>query len=285
MIKIIINADDLGMNPTVNDCIEDALQNDYISSATIMANSDYMNDVIRITKTFAEKKSFGAHLNITEGKSMTNSRILKEAGMIDSEGFFVKSKNFKSRLTDDKIIDEVEKEWDAQLYYLLSLGIPISHIDGHHHCHTWDGYSKPLTSIMKRYKINKVRNIIFTPFKSLKEKLIQGIARATFDLNLIYFSEKVKMRRFTYPIINRQGLMRFQANTREFRKTDFFESYEKMYDSVIGQLEDVFNDKTTIELMCHPGHPKYTNEFLMIKQDVLGIKTSNSVNMINYNEL
>ena len=48
-IRIIINADDLGRNPLVNEKIEYALSHDIISSTTIMANSQYMG-VKRIVK-------------------------------------------------------------------------------------------------------------------------------------------------------------------------------------------------------------------------------------------
>ena len=57
MINVIINADDLGLNQKVNNAINEALSNGFITSSTILANSDYMDEVRRIVKKYSTDKS------------------------------------------------------------------------------------------------------------------------------------------------------------------------------------------------------------------------------------
>ncbi|MBO7301461.1 MAG: ChbG/HpnK family deacetylase, partial [Bacteroidaceae bacterium] len=45
MIKIIINADDLGLSSKVNKAIGDALRKEVITSSTILANSNTWEEI------------------------------------------------------------------------------------------------------------------------------------------------------------------------------------------------------------------------------------------------
>ena len=63
MIRIIINADDLGKDSQVNDKISEALQNGFITSSTIMANIELWDEVHKIVDA-NPKASFGVHLNL-----------------------------------------------------------------------------------------------------------------------------------------------------------------------------------------------------------------------------
>lgn len=286
MIRLIINADDLGVNPMVNKEIEQALHKNFISSSTILANSEYLDDVKRITDTFCDTKSFGVHLNITEGKSMTNNSFLRDAGFIDSNGYFIKENNFQSRLYEDNIILAVQQEWDAQVYEVLSKGIKISHVDGHHHCHTWYGYSKALKSVMEKYGITKVRNTYTSPYLSFKDKVMGGLSRRFLDLHLIDASRRVKTNRLLLSIRCHQDNIHFKEETKAFVKTDFFDSYESIFGRIMRKkLDLVMPEDAIIELMCHPGHPIYENEFKYIMNDAIRIKQNPNMQLIDYNEL
>lgn len=286
MIKVIINADDFGKSPVVNQEIEASLRADIITSTTIMANSQYFADVKRVVKDLSDRKSFGVHLNITEGRSLTNNPTLKKAGIIDENGCFVKEHNFESRLYDERIKEAVTQEWDAQVYEVLSHGIEISHIDGHHHCHTWYGFTDSLVTVMERYKIKKVRNCYVSPVKTLKERAINGVAGCMMTLHLLDASKDMKMNRVLSTIRYRDDKIHFGEKTRGYKKTNYFDAYETVFGMTgASGLYDIVNNGETIELMCHPGHTNYSKEYEMIKEDKFGLKTNPSISLINYNEL
>ena len=60
-MKIIINADDLGKSMKVNDAIFKLMDKNLITSSTIMANGDYVEDAIVRSKKYPNF-SFGIHL-------------------------------------------------------------------------------------------------------------------------------------------------------------------------------------------------------------------------------
>ena len=139
MINVIINADDLGKSSEVNSEIDYALSKGYISSSTILANTSHWPEIHRIVDSHPQA-SFGIHLNLSEGKALTNSEILKKYGIVDSRNIF--TGNILQTLNSDKVEEDLREaiydEWDAQLDLLINVErIRITHLDGHHHVHRY----------------------------------------------------------------------------------------------------------------------------------------------------
>jgi predicted glycoside hydrolase/deacetylase ChbG (UPF0249 family) len=55
------------------------------------------------------------------------------------------------------MLQAIFREWCCQIETLIGLGVEPSHLDGHHHVHTIPQLLPVLTTIRRRYKINKVR--------------------------------------------------------------------------------------------------------------------------------
>lgn len=159
MRKIIINADDLGLSKEVNIAIEKALEKGVVTSSTILANSECLDDVKRIIGRFPNA-SFGVHLNITEGRSLTNSEVFRRYQLVNSEGNFIKQncKKLETGFIPDELKEAIKQEWDAQITLLKNHGIVPSHVDGHHHCHSWYGLTDILIELLQSHEITKVRN-------------------------------------------------------------------------------------------------------------------------------
>jgi predicted glycoside hydrolase/deacetylase ChbG (UPF0249 family) len=64
-VRLIINADDLGISPVVNDEIFDHINRGFVSSATILGNGPAVADATHQIARFPQA-SFGVHLNATE---------------------------------------------------------------------------------------------------------------------------------------------------------------------------------------------------------------------------
>lgn len=151
-IRIIINADDLGMNTHVNDVVFNFLSKNLITSATLIANAPAFEDAARRICRH-KKKSFGAHLNVTQYKPLTNNHHLKP--LLNADGSFGK-KIFSIRV-NQAIQQAIYEEWSAQIEKIQSCGISLSHIDSHEHVHTLPQLFLPLKKIQKKYNIKKVR--------------------------------------------------------------------------------------------------------------------------------
>jgi len=151
-MRIITNADDLGLNSTVNDAIFELMDEGLVTSATLLANGGRVAEAAKRTSQYPNC-SFGAHLNLTElvpvGGGVGLSRLLDAAGRFSGN-----TRKVGSLLG---LRQAVYQEWCAQIDLLLRLGVPVSHIDGHHHIHTLPSLFPVLKAVQRRYRIRKVR--------------------------------------------------------------------------------------------------------------------------------
>lgn len=271
MIRIIINADDCGYSPEVNSAIDFALSRKAISSTTIMANSIYLEDVHKMVERHPEA-SFGIHLNLTEGPSLTKSPIFREMGITDSNDCFIRGNSKRCPLPNKQLAKAIHDEWDAQMDLLINKeGFSISHVDGHHHCHSWIGLQCILVNLMQKYGINKTRNKYFSPYQSSNDCFKQSILRTLEPLG----RRVPKLQNRVYYYTYNRTLESFGIQT-----TDFFGAYEELLPVL--KRKDIKD--CTLELMCHPGLKMYNDEFESIIDNAIGID-NNKYKLISYKEL
>ncbi len=120
---LIINADDLGYDPAVNEGIFTAMRNGVVSSATLIVNSPHSQDAAGK----AEDEAIGLHLNL--------ARFAPVWTGFPAE--LLQANQLSEALAPKLSSEVVEKETLAQLDRFESLlGRPPTHIDVHKHLHT-----------------------------------------------------------------------------------------------------------------------------------------------------
>ena len=263
--KIIINADDLGTNILVNLAIEDLIKNRLISSATIMSNGQAFDDATRIARQY-DYISYGVHLNLDEFKPLTSSHIL-QSFLCDATGSIATDGHFNINFFNKKHRDAVKSEIRAQINKVLNTGIKITHIDTHHHIHSRNWIIAILiASVAKEFGINKIRIPISNILKIRKlnsglyehSKTAGNKAKAkTYKLLIFYMAKSVNYMKIE--------CIRVFLNL-FFKTTDFFYSYEE-FSRNFRYLK--FSENSVIELMCHPGHPKYMYENTLLSNSFL----------------
>ncbi len=99
---------------------------------------------------------------LTEGNSLTNSKILKKYGVVNDRGEFIKEGLRKVRFITDELKQSIYYEWLAQINKIKLLGLIPSHADSHHHIHRliMDVFNKVIITT----GIQKFRNYQFTPY-------------------------------------------------------------------------------------------------------------------------
>ena len=130
MIKVIINADDFGINDVVTREIERMIVVGAISSTTIMANGSCLEEVKRFVQMHPEI-SFGAHLCLSEFSSITKSDVLHQYRLTNEQGMFTHKAIFKIKHFDVQLRKAIKDELSAQIDVVKSLGVHISHADSH----------------------------------------------------------------------------------------------------------------------------------------------------------
>lgn len=146
-MKIINNADDFGYSNAVNYGIIDSHKYGGLTSTTIMANMPGFEHAINLAKE-NPNLGIGVHMTLTCGKPLLNTHKT----LIDENGNF-KSLSFYKDITTSIDDEEVYKEWKAQIEYVYTAGIQPTHLDSHHHIHTFKNNLKIAIKLAKEYNL------------------------------------------------------------------------------------------------------------------------------------
>lgn len=282
-VSIIINADDLGKSHIVNKAISEALSLRVITSSTIMANSSTWEEVHAIVDENPQA-SFGVHLNLTEGKALTDSLVFRKMNIVDNENRFTKKmRNIKNYTPE--LLRAVYKEWDAQINKVITIEkISVTHLDGHHHIHKEYPFRNVLMSLCEKYNIHQVRNRYTSPLKGFKKLATDGLGGFSLVPGLLSLSRSLSVFGGVFSSV--YSMMESENWREKIRRkasvTDYFNAYESECEQ-LSRSRHLLCD-CTIELMCHPGHPDYLKEYELIKEHAVEKYLSNS-NLISYKEL
>lgn len=133
MQNLIINADDFGMSFEVNEGVKKAIDSGIVNNVSLMVNLPYFEDAVNFLRAHPEV-SVGLHFNVTEGKPVLPPA---EVGSLlnEDDSFHFWTSLVPRLVVKDAKIEEVKKEFLAQYQKLEDTGLPITHIDSHHHLH------------------------------------------------------------------------------------------------------------------------------------------------------
>lgn len=154
MIEVVVNADDFGLSNAVNYGIFDCHKNGLINSATMMMNAKATEHAIQLAKDTPSLK-VGVHLVLTSGRPILHD----VSSLVDNKGWFKKQLDI---LNEPKGIslEELEKEWSAQIDRFLDAGLVPTHFDSHHHMHGIPFFHPVVKRLSEKYQlpIRKVRD-------------------------------------------------------------------------------------------------------------------------------
>lgn len=151
-IAVILNADDLGMSRAVNEATFDLMAKGRITSATLMANAPATREAAPHASKFPQC-SFGVHLNLTQFEPLTAG---PGARLLTGDRGQMSRANETARPSLPRL-QAIYRELRAQIERVASLGVPISHLDSHHHVHTRPFVFPVLKQLQRRYGIRRVR--------------------------------------------------------------------------------------------------------------------------------
>ena len=117
-----------------------------------MANMSGTEHAVELSKQMPTL-AVGVHLTLTCGKPILGKKV---SSLIRNDGNFHNLCDFEN---ENVKIDENElyDEWKTQIDKLYSLGIKLSHIDSHHHIHTFNQTAEIAKTLSKEYNL-PVRN-------------------------------------------------------------------------------------------------------------------------------
>lgn len=221
-LKLVVNADDLGLSPEVNREVERLHRLGVLSSATIMANGKSVDDLLELQQRNPEL-GMGVHLNGTNFKAFTP--LMRKSRLCDENGDFNSSFRGEMSLWMTAVLAD---EWIRQVEYLLELGIVLDHLDSHHHVHTWPFALPALAKVSRTTGLRWVRNT--RNFVPREEK--RGVG------GVLKYSGKA----FWSHSVSQLGM----RLTDGFCSVYDFSVWRRLHPEEVPSL-------STLELMCHPG--------------------------------
>lgn len=134
MKKIIITADDFGLSPVVNEAILEAHRSGVLTTASLMVGGGAAKDAIGQARQVPSLR-VGLHLVLVDGSPLLPSQAVPD--LLDSSGEF-SSHLFRTGVKfffRPGVRQQLEREIRAQFEAFLRSGLPLDHVNCHHHIH------------------------------------------------------------------------------------------------------------------------------------------------------
>lgn len=178
-MKLIMRADDLGFSEAVNLGIYKAVKDGVITSVGIMTNMEQARSGYELLKDF--DIALGQHTNICAGRPLTDPKLIPS--LVQENGEFCSSREIRSRQVDTVVVEEAEREIEAQ--YLRFKEITGRDPD-YFECHAVisNNFFTALKNVAKKYGLF-YENILFDQ-EFEKENNIYGIAMAKLNEQMLY---------------------------------------------------------------------------------------------------
>ncbi|MEH7484854.1 chitin disaccharide deacetylase [Neobacillus drentensis] len=150
MINLIVNADDFGYSRGINYGIIDAHNQGIVNSATMMMNMPGVPHAVELAKENPTLQ-VGIHLVLTCGKPL----LADVPSLINKYGSFKRLSEIKD--PNDLSLDELSREWSAQIERIFESGLKPTHFDSHHHVHTLPELLPVVQMLAKKYNLSARR--------------------------------------------------------------------------------------------------------------------------------
>ncbi|MCX5808248.1 MAG: ChbG/HpnK family deacetylase [Proteobacteria bacterium] len=157
MKRLIINADDCGADEARNAGIFEAIKKGVVTSVSILPNGPAFDDAIqRIKSLNNEKVSWGVHINLSEGEPLSSGLQI----LAGPDGYFpgkLPAIQLLTGIISTALEREIAIEVEAQIKALSDTGLPVNHLDGHHHAHIFPAVIETVIEMVQKYKIPLIR--------------------------------------------------------------------------------------------------------------------------------
>ena len=239
MKYIIINADDFGADVYRNRGIAEAVDAGVVTSVSVLINGPAFDDALARLPAWQDRGvSVGLHVNLSEGEP-----VCKKLTILPDEHGCFRGKSSTHKLLMQKANKELERdvalEIEAQIELLESMGVRISHLDGHQHVHVFRAVIAAAVQAAQRHGISWIRipeEAALVP-SALRKEEFPPLNREAAMFNRLAAAAR--------PILNGSGV----------RTTDHFRGLYLKGRLSLPLLGELLNDLPAglTELMVHPG--------------------------------
>ncbi len=156
MKRLIITGDDFGLSLKINEAIEEAHRQGVLTTASLIVGTSATADAVDRAKRLPSLK-VGLHVVLIDGTPTLSPREIPD--LVDERGlfshhpvragihFFIRS----------RVRKQVEAEMEAQFRAFERTGLPLDHVNAHHHMHLHPTLADILVRVGKGSGVKAVR--------------------------------------------------------------------------------------------------------------------------------
>lgn len=225
MKRLIVTADDVGLHRGMTDGALQAHESGIVTACSVVANGAAVKHAVERLRDYP-KLSVGVHLTLVEERPLAADveSLIGAGGLLHGSYYEFVPRYFARRIR----IDEVEREFRAQIEALLAAGITLQHANGHQHLHLLPRVFSLVQRLAEEYRI---------PYVRIVDEKKHG--RGLRDMSVSILSRLGRAAR---------AHSRLRTNDRTIGVT---QAGRVSAPSLIALLDEVGDGVT--ELVCHPG--------------------------------
>ncbi len=243
--KLVFNSDDFGYSEAFNLGIKKGYLSGILTSTCLLANGEAfdaaMNEILPEIKDIG----LGAHLNIIEGKSLTNGNLLCDSNSNFKNDFVAILSNSYNK----KFLEQVEAEFRAQIEKILE-HTQIDHLNSHVHVHAIPEIFKITCKLAEEYGIKYIRTQHEVPY--VVPSLLKHFS-VKYPVNLIKFS---LLNGFS--LMNTRTIKKYNLKTNNYALGITYTGYMDEKTIKYG-LQAIQSDDCICEILIHPCYFKSDN--------------------------
>lgn len=245
-MNVYLHADDIGSSKAISRNILDC--SGVLNSVSVITTGDDFIELNRLTILNQKFRFLSCHLNILEGKPLTNSNEIPL--LVDLNGYFNNTFSklmfgyiFSSKYNKQRLIDQISLEFKNQILHYIKVCNPKEiRLDSHQHIHLLPYIFKLILNL--NFPISYIR----LPYEKF-----------TFDIEII---KKYPQNYIKWIVLNLLSVYckRFYLKKTNIKFTDFLIGVLgsgcmniRLLKKFINRLPSSLSSSMNIELLFHPG--------------------------------
>lgn len=269
--RLIVNADDFGRSPSINEAVIRAHREGILTTTSLMVNEAACAEAVALARQ-NPRLGVGLHLTFLCGHSALPPGQIPD--LVNERGEFTESpagagfRYFFQR----RLHEQLRSEIHAQFERFRATGLTLDHVNGHLHLHLHPVIFRILMEDAGSLGIERVR-LTFDPLW-LNLRLASGRWAYRLSHALIFHSLAARAR----PVLKRQGFRSTQRVFGLLQNACVDEAY------VLGLLSRLPMGDS--ELYSHPSLDEFRNEFdALVSPRVRERVNAGSIQLIRYQDL
>ena len=154
--RLIVNADDFGLSPSVNAAVIRAYREGILTSASLMVNEPGFDEAVKLAKE-NPKLGVGLHLTLLHGHSTLPPKKIPDLANARGEFSYSPVTTGLKYFFRNDLRAQLHAEIHAQFDKFQVTGLPLDHVNGHLHFHLHPTIFKILMDNAGKFHITHLR--------------------------------------------------------------------------------------------------------------------------------